>query len=204
MINYSFHKFLHRKITLNNRIKVLSNELSKIIDPGNVLDVGCGSGEISFQIITKNKLVSIKGIDVLKRPATLIPVEEYDGKSFPASDNVYDSVIFIDVLHHTPDPYLLLEEAKRVSKHFIIIKDHNCNKLFQKKVLSFTDWFGNAQFGVHLELNFLSSKKWNEMFMSLGLKPVFYKEVKLYPWFTRIIFWKNMDFIVKLELIKKD
>jgi ubiquinone/menaquinone biosynthesis C-methylase UbiE len=193
---------LHRKVTLNNRIKVLSDELSKIIDSGNILDVGCGSGEISVQIMDKNKLVSIKGIDILVRPNNLIPVEKYDGKSFPASDNTFDFVIFIDVLHHTPDPYLLLKEAKRVSRKYIIIKDHNCNNLFHKRVLSFTDWFGNVQYGVHLELNFLSKNKWMEMFNKLGLKSVFYQNVKLYPWYTKFIFWKEMDFIIKLEIDK--
>jgi ubiquinone/menaquinone biosynthesis C-methylase UbiE len=204
-MNYSsLHVFLHKKITLNNRIKVLSNELSKIIESGNVLDVGCGSGEISDQIMKKNNRISIKGIDILVRPKTRIPVERYDGKYYPYLNNTFDSVIFVDVLHHTQDPYLLLKEAKRVSRRFIIIKDHNCNNRYHKKVLSFTDWFGNSQYGIHLELNFLSKSEWMQLFRKLDLKPLFYKQIKLYPRITKLIFWSEMDFIIKLEISKHE
>ena len=202
MIGYSLHKYLHKKITLNNRIKVLSFELSRIIDPGSVLDVGCGSGEISQKVMDRNGSVSIIGIDVLVRPNTMIPVEEYQGEIFPASDNKFDSVIFIDVLHHTPNPFLLLKEAKRVSRKYIIIKDHNCNNSFQRKILSFTDWFGNFHFGVHLERNFFSKNEWMGMLNKLDLKVISYKPVKIYPWFTKVIFWEEMDFIIKLQIDK--
>jgi len=150
----------------------------------------------------KNKFVFIKGIDILVRPETCIPVEGYDGKFYPASDNTFDSVIFVDVLHHAPDICHLLKEAKRVSRKYIIIKDHNCNNLFHTKVLSFTDWFGNFLYGVNIELNFLSKNEWMGIFNKLGLKTIFYKQVKLYPWFTKPIFWRDMDFIIKLEINK--
>lgn len=196
----NFHKFIHKKITLNNRIKVLSKRISELVGTGSILDVGTGSGDIAIEILKLNDKINLKGIDVLVRENTKITVEKYDGIHFPAGDDSVDLVMFIDVLHHTPDPFTLLKEASRVAKKHIIIKDHNCNNLFQRKVLSFTDWFGNAQYGVNLELNFQSKKQWDEYFSALNLKVVEYEYIKLYPWFTRVIFWKSMDFIVKLAV----
>jgi ubiquinone/menaquinone biosynthesis C-methylase UbiE len=195
----TFHSHIHRFITLNNRINVLSREISNLIEENSsVLDVGCGSGEISANILKKKQL-KLKGIDILVRPDAAIQVEEYDGINFPYPDNSFDYVIFIDVLHHTPKPEILIKEAARVAKHYVIIKDHNCNNWFQKRILSFTDWFGNAQFGVNLEFNFLSKKKWLNIFQNNGLIVKKNINPKIYPSFTRILFWKEIDFIAKLK-----
>jgi ubiquinone/menaquinone biosynthesis C-methylase UbiE len=195
-----FHKLLHEKLTLKNRINVLSSKLSSLINENSsILDVGAGSGFISSNIAQKTNSL-IMGIDVLLRPDTLIPVKLFDGKTIPFPDNSFDYVIFIDVLHHTPDPMCLMNEAKRVARKFIIIKDHNCNNWRQKKILCFTDWFGNAQFGVHMEYNFLSRKKWLDIWAKQNL--VIEKEIidfGLYPSYSKIVFWKDMDFISLLS-----
>ena len=197
MIN--IHKYIHRKITLLNRVRVLSTELSKIIEKRSaVLDVGTGSGDIAF-LIGQNTNSTFTGIDVLVREDTKIPVKAFDGKTIPFDDKSYDYVIFIDVLHHTPNLKELLIEASRIAKNGIIIKDHNCNSSWQNKVLRFTDWFGNAQYGVDLEYNFKSRKNWISTFNELGLIETLYVNPKLYPIFTRLVFWKDLDFITKLN-----
>ena len=195
----NIHKYIHKKITLLNRLKVLSTELSKLIEKRSaVLDVGTGSADIAF-LIGQNTNSAFTGIDVLVREDTKIPVEEFDGKTIPFEDKSYDYVIFIDVLHHTPNLKELLIEASRIAKNGIIIKDHNCNSLWQNKVLRFTDWFGNAQYGVDLEYNFKSRKNWLSIFNELGLIETLYVNPKLYPIFTRLVFWKDLDFISKLN-----
>ena len=68
--------------------------------------------------------LSLRGIDVLVRPATKIPVEPFDGKHLPLPDASVDAVMFIDVLHHTADPMVLLREANCVARRLILIKDH--------------------------------------------------------------------------------
>src|SRR5689334_3260350 len=72
-----------------------------------VLDVGCGDGTIDALIQQKRPDVSIRGVDVLLRPATRIPVDLFDGKKFPFDDGSFDTCLFVDVLHHTTDPLIL-------------------------------------------------------------------------------------------------
>lgn len=191
------HKYLHRYITLNRRIIRLSNELSKlVVNNSTVLDVGAGSGEICHMIKQNNLSINIRGIDVLLREQTRINVELYDGTHLPFDNNSFDYVFLIDVLHHTPDPLILLNEANRVARKGIILKDHNCNNTFHERILKLTDWFGNAQFGVKLEYNFWSRLKWVNAFSQLKLKEEKYLiDFNLYPKFTRILFWKDLDFI---------
>jgi ubiquinone/menaquinone biosynthesis C-methylase UbiE len=193
------HKYVHEKVTLLNRIQVLSSEFSQLVEKGSlVLDVGTGSGDIA-SIIAEKSEATLTGIDVLVRGDTKIPVKEFDGKTMPFPDKSYDYVIFIDVLHHTSNVRELLSEASRIARKGIIIKDHNCNSSWQNRVLRFTDWFGNAQYNVHLEFNFKSRTFWKNSFKELGLIETSYINPKLYPTFTRLVFWKDLDFISKLN-----
>jgi ubiquinone/menaquinone biosynthesis C-methylase UbiE len=193
------HKYVHEKVTLLNRIQVLSSEFSQLVEKGSlVLDVGTGSGDIA-SIIAEKSEATLTGIDVLVRGDTKIPVKEFDGKTMPFPDKSYDYVIFIDVLHHTSNVKELLSEASRIARKGIIIKDHNCNSSWQNRVLRFTDWFGNAQYNVHLEFNFKSRTFWKNSFKELGLIETSYINPKLYPTFTRLVFWKDLDFISKLN-----
>ena len=52
----------------------------------------------------------ITGIDVLVRDHTHIPVVKFDGTSIPFPDRSFDTLVFVDVLHHTNDPVLLLRD----------------------------------------------------------------------------------------------
>jgi len=67
--------------------------------------------------------VVITGIDVLVRDHAHGPVVKFDGTSIPFPDRSFDTLVFVDVLHHTNDPVLLLREAARVARNTIVIKD---------------------------------------------------------------------------------
>jgi ubiquinone/menaquinone biosynthesis C-methylase UbiE len=67
--------------------------------------------------------VVITGIDVLVRDHAHIPVVKFDDTSIPFPDRSFDTLVFVDVLHQTNDPVLLLREAARVARNTIVIKD---------------------------------------------------------------------------------
>src|SRR5258706_10329694 len=116
---------VHGSLVFDRRTRVLAEHLSAMIPPrAAVLDVGCGDGTIDALILRRRRDIKIQGVDVLIRPSTKIKVEAFDGKTLPAADKSFDTVVFVDVLHHTQDPLILLREANRVARKSILIKDH--------------------------------------------------------------------------------
>ena len=107
---------------------------------------------------------------------------KYDGNRLPFDDDSFDAVITIDVLHHCDDPFAVLKECARVSKRFVIIKDHVSDNSYDEKVLQFMDWVGNSAHGVSLPYNYLSSSDWKLAFAGARLKVVNnINQLNLYP-----------------------
>src|SRR5205085_9858791 len=120
----------------------------------STLDVGCGDGQLASEIIRSRPDLSFKGIDVLVRPESAIPVSAFDGAHIPFPDCSFDVVMFSDVLHHTDDPLVLLREAARVARRSIVIKDHLIKGLLARPTLAFMDRVGNRRHGVPLPYNY--------------------------------------------------
>jgi len=126
------------------------------------LDVGCGNGRFTEKIREKFNL-DIQGIDIYSPKNPKVPVSVFDGKKIPFPNNSFDSVFFIDVLHHTSGIEAILKEALRVSRKSIIIKDHYCENAFDTGVLKIADFFGNLSLKVPVPFNFKSSSEWDQI-----------------------------------------
>jgi ubiquinone/menaquinone biosynthesis C-methylase UbiE len=193
---------LHSRLVLNRRLRILARHaISLLPESGSVLDVGCGNGVISRLIMDERPQMSIRGIDVLERPICAIPMERYDGDTLPFDDNSLDVVMFVDVLHHTNNAFSLLQEAVRVAKQAVVLKDHLCNSAFDERILSFMDWIGNRSHGVALPYNYWSAEQWRDAWLRLGCEPdVFTTRLGLYPWFARPVFERDLHFFARMPL----
>lgn len=191
---------VHGKVVHNRRVLKLSSHLSKVLPPeAKVLDVGCGDGLIASLIQEARPDVSIQGIDVLVRPETHIKVTEYDGVKIPFDDNSFDAVMFVDVLHHTDDPLLLLREAARVASNCIVLKDHTDDGLLSNETLRFMDWVGNKPHGVRLPYNYWTLNQWHEAIRALNLKnEVWEKNLDIYPKTVDWLFGRSLHFVARL------
>ena len=187
---------LHEKLVFGRRVSVLARHLAGLIPPrAKVLDVGCGDGTIDQLILAKVPDVSIEGIDVLVRSAAKIPVQPFDGIQIPYADSSFDVVMFVDVLHHTDDPLLLLQEARRVGR-VILVKDHFREGFLAGPTLRFMDWVGNAHHGVVLPYNYWSEKQWQDALGVVGLKQVeTIVSLGLYPPPASWFFERRLHFI---------
>jgi SAM-dependent methyltransferase len=164
-----------------------------------VLDVGCGDGLLARLIGENRPDLTLEGVDVLVRAQTHIPVSAFDGKRIDSPDGSYDAVMFVDVLHHTDDPEVLVREAKRVARRCVIIKDHTRNGLLAGPTLGFMDLVGNARHGVALPYNYWPRKKWREMFGRLGLEVQRWEDrLGIYPWWARWVFERKLHFVTRL------
>jgi SAM-dependent methyltransferase len=194
-------KNLHHLLVFKRRVEVLSTELAnRLPKNARVLDIGCGSGDMAWAIMTKRPDITITGVDVLARPAAAINVQEYDGTTIPCADNSYHIAMLVDVLHHTDDPGSLLAEAARVASKGVLIKDHYRDGPLSGLILRLMDWVGNASHGVRLPYNYMARKQWQAIWQRLGLSPDQVGEnLGIYPMPFELLFGHGLHFIAILR-----
>jgi Methylase involved in ubiquinone/menaquinone biosynthesis len=193
---------IHGSYVYNRRVRVLTRELSALLPAnGQVLDVGCGDGLLAALMQKEKPNVVITGIDVLVRDQTHIPVVKFDGTTIPFADRSFDTVVFVDVLHHTNDPVLLLREAARVARNTIVIKDHTLDGFAAGATLRFMDRIGNRRYNVALPYNYWPKQEWLNAFEALSLTLRTWKsKLDLYP---RSVDWfvgRSLHFIAQTAL----
>ena len=193
---------IHEKFIFSRRTRVLANHIGRLIPQNaNVLDVGCGDGTIDKYIKEFRSDIQIMGIDVMLRPESKIPVKQFDGERIPYADNSFETVIFVDVLHHTEDPQVMLKEACRVAKDSIILKDHTRNGFAANFTLRLMDWVGNAHHNVDLPYNYWSEEQWRTSFRAMDVCiEKWINNLELYRWPASCLFDRQLHFISKLSV----
>jgi SAM-dependent methyltransferase len=192
---------VHDKLVISRRAGVLSDWFAKLVPrSARVLDVGSGDGLIASLLQSKRPDIEIRGVDVLVRPGTHIPVEMFDGTNLPFGDDSFDVVLFSDVLHHTNDPVAPQREARRVARQRVLIKDHFRKGLAAGARLRFMDWVGNSRFGVKLPYNYWTETQWHTAWKTVGLRPEqMIDRLGLYPVPADWFFGAQLHFIALLE-----
>ncbi|WP_341367838.1 class I SAM-dependent methyltransferase [Yoonia sp. BS5-3] len=190
----------HEKLVFNRRVRVLVEEIGAMLPAGaQMLDVGTGDGQIAKMIGERQDGTVVQGIDIMERETIHIPVTLFDGKTIPMEDNSVDIVTFVDVLHHTDDPQILISEASRVARKAVIIKDHLSENKLDHLTLRLMDWVGNAPHGVVLPYNYSPRRDWETWFANADLTiDKFQTKVPLYPAPLRWVFGRKLHFIARL------
>jgi SAM-dependent methyltransferase len=191
----------HHALVFEPRTRVLAEMLAvQIPQRASVLDIGCGDGTIGSLIAQLRSDISIQGVEYLVRPGCKIECHPFDGSSLPFLDASFDVCLFVDVLHHTKDPAILLCEAARVSRSFVLLKDHLDENFFDDVTLRFMDWVGNRPHGVVLTYNYQSRREWEEHFLKCGLaEENWTTQVPLYPPPFSLLVGRGLHFVSLLR-----
>lgn len=109
--------------TIQDRLKqraeqIVQQAVQYFMFPGNVLDLGCGDGQVGSLIAEKNFDVQLA--DIYKHPNIDKTGLKYDllqeDKPLPYKNDSFDNILLGLVLHHSEDPDFLLREAWRILK----------------------------------------------------------------------------------------
>jgi len=188
---------IHGDIVHSRRVQILAEHFAQVIPKNHaVLDVGCGDGRIDRLLLNRRPDLTISGTDVLIRPESHIQVVPYDGQRLPFRDGSWDTVLFCDVLHHTESPSAMLQEAVRVARHSVVIKDHVLEGPFAYATLRFMDFVGNAPHRVSLPYNYLTAEEWEDTFRECRLTPSqVIRRLNIYPLWADRIFGRSLHFL---------
>lgn len=166
-------KWFNENIGFPFRWRCLVRYLSPYLwDSKNVLDFGASCGRLANELSKKLPNINFIGVDTHVQPKTFIPIHKYDWNIIPFNDDSFDCVMIIDVLHHDQNPINILKEAKRVTKKYILIKDHYWNNRLDFLILKYFDYFGNKPYWVALPYNFFKITEWENIIKRIDMKIV--------------------------------
>src|SRR5437016_8879135 len=193
---------IHNAQVHQRRVRVLARHLSELIPPNvSILDVGSGDGLLASRVLARRTDLKWVAIDTLARPKTHVPVHPFNGDRLPFADKEFDFVLFVDVLHHSDAPLVLLREGIRVARAGIVIKDHVREGVCAGPTLRFMDWLGNAAWGVRLPYNYWDAAQWKSARERLNLRIEEERiALGLYPWWANWLFGRSLHFISRLRL----
>ncbi|MBN1801969.1 MAG: methyltransferase domain-containing protein [Candidatus Lokiarchaeota archaeon] len=156
-----------------NRAKLNFENIRKYLTGERILDLGAGDGLLALQIkINLAKEVIL--VDVVDYNESGLPLILCKPEAeLPLKNNEVDTTILYTVLHHSNNPKQLLEEATRVTKNRLIIKEAyiDDDKIYMTN--SFFDWFYNRVIGhqdINVPLNFLKIEEWKKILNSCGFQ----------------------------------
>ena len=184
------------KECLQGRAEWICDLIQDYVD-GHVFDLGCGPGEIAQHLVDrkgcKMQLADVVDVPFRKTFAPNLPFyQSKQGKKLPFKDNQFDSGLLITVLHHSDDPFSLLDEIQRLAKGNIAIIEsvyglerkhapegeaekypelyqgfHSLDKEQQRKYGTFLDWFLNKMIlgnDINCPYNFTTPENWERIF----------------------------------------
>ena len=168
-------------------LKCIGGWLSKT---EKVLDVGAGTCNICE--ILRERGTEIASLDVrnLSFVDGISPII-YDGRKMPFGDKSFDVALILTTLHHTIEPQVVLQEARRVARKIIIIEEIWENEV-HKRLTFLLDSLLNLEFINHPHSN-KKDVEWRVLFYQLGLR---LKETKAE---THFIIFKQVAYYLLCE-----
>jgi 2-polyprenyl-3-methyl-5-hydroxy-6-metoxy-1,4-benzoquinol methylase len=164
-----------------SRLKRRTSQVRELLEgknPNSLLDVGCGSGEITNELMTVLNISSsnVYGLEVSAPVGNHYPfrVVEYDGLKFPKFDKEFDLVTSFSVLHHTEDPLSLIREIKSIlhKDGTLIIRECDARTYEEKLFNLIADYLWYKVYtpidDMPMPGNYLSQKDWSNIFKNEG------------------------------------
>ncbi len=176
---------------MNARAATIASNLADHFAPNHrLLEIGAGKGHVALALRQATR-AQIHLVDVVDYNETELPLDLYDGLRLPYDDDSFDYSLLVFVLHHTPDPLLVLREALRVSLRGVFVIENHVPERMLKPVTRFFDSIPHYQHGVPVCYHTFASDEWIRLFNTLPVHAVPLGR------FNMGFFWRN--FVVRLD-----
>jgi ubiquinone/menaquinone biosynthesis C-methylase UbiE len=187
-----------------NRVKSIQKVIDLKIYPTCYLDIGCFDGNITEAFGNEFNLnkMQVHGADIKSyNNYERITFSKYDGITLPYSDNSFDIITCLMILHHIPKKNLFsaLQEINRVLKPngVLILREHDVNNSNQCYLLDIMHDFYDYVWGDvntikpeksdQWSTNYKNNHEWTDLLKNIGIIqreiPVINKSNKN-PYFT--------------------
>jgi SAM-dependent methyltransferase len=161
---------LHKALVQRPRTARLAPVLASLGSPAQtLLDVGAGDGALGLAVAQRLS-ARAAGVDVKVQPGAALEVTPFDGETLPFPDATFDVVLLSDVLHHARSAERLLEEALRVCRRAVVLKDHFQLGVGARWLLTLMDLAGNRPYGIDVLGRYLTPREWLELFARTGAR----------------------------------
>ena len=176
--------------TIPARLAIKQHRIARHLEKGTkILDLGAGHGGLC-------KALRAEGFEV--HPVDVkdgsffedVRPQLYDGERLPFADRHFDTTLLITVLHHTPDPELVLAEAMRVSGRRLVVMEDVYANPFQRYLTYFTDSLVNLEFHGHPHTN-RSDAEWRATFTRMGW------ELESAESFRTLVFFRQVIYVLR-------
>jgi SAM-dependent methyltransferase len=136
----------------------------------SILDLGCGNGLFGHALSSLPSVSAVVGVDVVDYRKAPVDFRLYrEGNKLPFDDRSFDYTFIVEVLHHSENPVLLLQEAARVTRGHIVLFEDVVTGPVRLLLMRQFDILMNMRHGVNTPLNFKSESGWKELFLKIGL-----------------------------------
>lgn len=196
-------QYHHRTVRMPRRDRITSSLAAHLGRVDSLLDVGCGDGANTKRLAETAGATRVVGVDVHVREHTFIDVKPYNGRDLPFPDASFDAVSIVDALHHCSEPQRVLDEAARVARSVVVIKDHLAFGPVSRKLLYCMDLVGNAKDGIACPGTYFDLREWIHMIQHAGARMEAIEwplRIHDMPW--RLLGWPELQFTAKLVPVR--
>ena len=93
-----------------------------LVPRSRVIDIGAGKGHIALELMRKYG-AKVTLVDVASYNHTDLPLTICDSRSLAFGDGSFDYALLSFVLHHSPHPERIVQEALRVAREVIVVEN---------------------------------------------------------------------------------